>query len=99
MVALNSSKSCFAFALMGESHLPSAIWPKVVVISQAAYYFDGPQQSRPPDGSLATGTEVAVLEKAGSYWLVLSEHGDRGFVAADHLKEIDRGQDEPKSEQ
>ncbi|MGB6045781.1 MAG: hypothetical protein WBF93_21680 [Pirellulales bacterium] len=68
-----------------------------VVTDKAAYYFDGPQQARPPDGKLAAGTEVAVINKAGSYWLVLSEHGDRVFVAADHLKEIDRAADDEDS--
>lgn len=60
-----------------------------IVKVEAEYYFNGPQQARPADGTFASGTVVAVMDKAGSYWVVLSENGVKAFVSADALKEID----------
>ncbi len=63
------------------------------------YYSDGPQQGRPADGEFSPGTKFAVERQAGSYWLVLSDDGTRGYVAADALQKISTGatteQEEP----
>ena len=50
------------------------------------YYIDGPQQSRPPDGTLKAGTKVMVIEDAGSYCRVRSEDGIVAFIAADAIQ-------------
>ena len=50
------------------------------------YYRDGPQQSRPPDGTLKAGTKVMVIEDAGSYCRIRSENGIVAFIAADAIR-------------
>ncbi len=65
-----------------------------VVTSETPYYLDGPQQGRPPDGTLATGTKVKLLEEAGSYVRVETETGVTAFVAADAIQSIARGKDD-----
>lgn len=60
-----------------------------VVQVATEYYLNGPQQARPADGTLASGTLVAVVEDAGSYVVVLTEDGIRAFVSTASLKEID----------
>ncbi len=52
------------------------------------YYLGGPQQARPPEGTMKAGTKVEVVEEAGSYCRVKSEDGVVGFVAADSLKAV-----------
>jgi hypothetical protein len=34
-----------------------------VLIKDAMYYRDGPQQARPPDGTLATGTLIELIRE------------------------------------
>jgi hypothetical protein len=55
------------------------------VIGETPFYLDGPQQARPPDGVLAAGTAVTLVEAAGSYALVLLPDGRRAYVAAGSL--------------
>ncbi|REJ96476.1 MAG: hypothetical protein DWQ35_04585 [Planctomycetota bacterium] len=52
------------------------------------YYVGGPQQGRPADGIIEAGTEVSLIETAGSYALVLTEDGVRGYVAIDALVKL-----------
>ncbi len=56
-----------------------------VVTTDTPYYESGPQQSRPPEGTLRAGTRVRILEEAGSYTRVETEDGIRGYVASDAL--------------
>ncbi|MCG6157480.1 serpin family protein [Rubinisphaera margarita] len=58
-----------------------------VLIADAEYYKDGPQQSRPADGTIPAGERVEILENAGSYVLVLSDSGIEGYVSAEALSE------------
>jgi NitT/TauT family transport system substrate-binding protein len=51
-----------------------------------AYYLTGPQQGRPPEGTLKAGSKVKLLESAGSYARVTTEDGTTAWVAADALK-------------
>lgn len=50
------------------------------------YYATGPQQGRPPDGQMAAGTKVRLVEAAGSYSLVEAATGKKGYVASDALQ-------------
>ena len=59
-----------------------------VVTTQAAYYLEGPQQSRPPDGTFKTGTKVRQVLSAGSYSLVLDENNVKAYVSKGALKRI-----------
>ena len=52
----------------------------------AEYYTDGPQQARPPDGTMKAGTKVTVVEEAGSYCRVKSENGIQGYVTVKSLE-------------
>ena len=60
-----------------------------VLAADTEYYLDGPQQSRPPDGTLKAGTKVMVMEDAGSYCRVRSEDGIVAFIAADAISSPD----------
>lgn len=67
-----------------ESHgLPAG--PTHVVLRETEYYLSGPQQARPPDGTLAAGTRVTLLRDAGSYCLVRTDQGLEAYVATDVL--------------
>lgn len=57
-----------------------------IVASEADYYTSGPQQGRPPDGRFPAGTEVTIVEDAGSYLLVRSGEGVEAYVAADAVE-------------
>ncbi len=59
------------------------------------YYIDGPQQSRPPDGTLKAGTKVMVIEDAGSYCRVRSEDGIVAFIATDAIPSSDEEGPQP----
>jgi NitT/TauT family transport system substrate-binding protein len=50
------------------------------------YYLTGPQQGRPPEGTLKAGSKVKLLESAGSHARVTTEEGTTAWVAADALK-------------
>ena len=54
-----------------------------VITTDTAYYTTGPQQARPPDGTLEAGTKVRVIEDAGSYCRVETEDEVIGFVVVD----------------
>ena len=53
------------------------------------YYKGGPQQGSPPDGLIATGTKVKLIEGAGSYSLIEAETGENGYVSSGSLKPIE----------
>ena len=57
-----------------------------VLSADTEFYIDGPQQSRPPDGTLKAGDKVIVIEEAGSCCRVQSEDGILVFIAADALE-------------
>jgi hypothetical protein len=59
-----------------------------IIATDTEYYTDGPQQSRPPDGTMKAGTKVKVVEEAGSYCRVEAEDGIVGFVAVDVVKVV-----------
>jgi hypothetical protein len=56
------------------------------ITADTEYYRDGPQQSRPADGTLAAGTAVRLVSESGSYSLVETPDGRRGYVASDSLQ-------------
>ena len=53
-----------------------------VLTSDTPYYSDGPQQARPPDGTLAAGTSVAVIKNQGSYTVIQTADGVVGYVSS-----------------
>ncbi len=53
------------------------------------YYRTSPAQARPPDGTFKAGMKVALIENAGSYSRVVSEHGIAAYVATDALGPIE----------
>ena len=59
-----------------------------VISVETEYYTTGPQQGRPPDGKFSAGTNVNVIEEAGSYTLVRSKNGVEAFVASDALTQM-----------
>jgi len=61
-----------------------------VITVETEYYVTGPQQGRPPEGSFPAGTNVNVVEEAGSYVLVKSEGGVSGYVAADAVSQQEK---------
>jgi hypothetical protein len=52
-----------------------------VITSSTAYYTDGPQQGRPPDGTLPEGTQIRVISDAGSYSVVQTADGIHAYVS------------------
>ncbi|MBI1983303.1 MAG: hypothetical protein HYS61_03800 [Acidobacteria bacterium] len=60
--------------------------PTHVVLCDAEYYLTGPQQARPPDGTLAAGSKVTLRRDAGSYCLVRTEQNVEAYAATDALK-------------
>lgn len=60
-----------------------------VVAREAEYYVNGPQQGRPPDGTLPEGTRVNVVRDSGSYLVVRSEEGVEAYVAANAVEPLD----------
>jgi hypothetical protein len=58
------------------------------VAHETPFYLDGPQQARPPDGTLAAGSRVTLVSAAGSYAQVVMPDGRRAYVAADSLKPL-----------
>jgi hypothetical protein len=63
-----------------------------IIANDAQYYLGGPQQARPPDGTLKAGVKVELVEDAGSYCRVRSEDGVEAYVATDSLKPVRAGQ-------
>jgi len=68
--------------LLAPGHAPAAetSFPDVIT-SSTAYYTDGPQQGRPPDGTLAEGTRIRVIADAGSYSVVQTADGIHAYVS------------------
>jgi hypothetical protein len=60
-----------------------------VVAVDTEYYLTGPQQARPPDGTLPAGTKVTLLEEAGSYCRVRSEGGIEAYVSTNSLQPLE----------
>ena len=56
----------------------------------SAYYLDGPQQARPPEGKFKSGTRVRLIRNAGSYSVVQSETGITAHVSTAALKTINK---------
>ena len=56
-----------------------------VLTSDTPYYTQGPQQARPPNGTLTAGTLVAVIEDQGSYTVIQTKEGVVGHVASGAL--------------
>lgn len=52
-----------------------------VMKTTTEYYAGGPQQARPADGELQAGTKINVIEDSGSYTLVETEAGVKGYVS------------------
>ena len=69
-----------------ETHESSVSEFSHVIVAETEYYTTGPQQGRPPDGKFPAGTNVSIVEEAGSYVLVRSESGVEAYVAADAVK-------------
>ena len=64
-------------------------YPFVVAFPETVYYLTGPQQARPPDGSFAKGTKVALVLNAGSYSLVTSQSGITAYVLSGSLQLVE----------
>lgn len=60
-----------------------------VVTYDTHYYMSGPQQARPPEGMFKTGTQVELVQDAGSYSLVRSQDGITAYVSTDALKALE----------
>ena len=69
---------------------PEAVQPTHVISVATEYYTTGPQQGRPPDGTLPEGTKVTILEAAGSYSRIRTADGIEAYVATDALKPLDK---------
>jgi hypothetical protein len=63
--------------------------PTHVILHDAEYYLTGPQQARPPDGTLPAGSKVTLLQNAGSYCLVRTEQNVEAYVVTDALKPLE----------
>lgn len=59
-----------------------------VVVADTPYYTAGPQQARPPDGTLKAQTKVRVLRDAGSYCQIESETGVTAYVSTGALTKL-----------
>jgi len=60
-----------------------------VITADTVYYTTGPQQARPPDGTLKAGTKVRVVRDAGSYCRVETEDGVVGYVGTDEVTGVE----------
>lgn len=57
-----------------------------MIIADTAYYVGGPQQSRPPEGTLPEGTLVNIIQEAGSYTLIASDSHVTAYVATSAIQ-------------
>lgn len=55
---------------------------------ETPYYELGPQQGRPADGVLSSGTKIKLIESAGSYALIVTESGITGYVSVNDIKPV-----------
>lgn len=66
------------------------------VVKDTSYYIDGPQQMRPPDGTLRAGTRVTPIQKAGSYVQVRFQGPEspiEAYVASEDIRPVrDQGE-------
>jgi serpin B len=60
-----------------------------LVLRDSPFYTSGPQQSRPPDGTLLAGQLVERAQDAGSYLVVRTEDGTEAHVSAGSLKKLE----------
>lgn len=51
-------------------------------------YVDGPQQGRPPDGTVRAGKLVHRIATAGSYTHIQLQNNQRGWIASDALEPL-----------
>lgn len=50
------------------------------ILKDISYFKIGPQQASPPDGTFASGTKVTIVTQSGSYALVQTDEGIKGYV-------------------
>jgi serpin B len=62
--------------------------PTHLIAADTEYYTTGPQQGRPPDGMVKTGTRVQFVKAGGSYSQVKTDTGLVAFVAANALTKV-----------
>lgn len=77
-----------AFAVEPPIRSNEPFVPTHVIAAETAYYTTGPQQGRPPDGKLKTGTRLRVVKLAGSYVQVKTDTDLVAFVIADSLVKV-----------
>jgi len=77
-----------AFGAEPPTRSNQAFVPTHVMTAETAYYTTGPQQGRPPEGKLQTGTRVQVLKADGSYSQVKTDAGVVAFVSTDSLTKV-----------
>ncbi len=68
------------------SDRPAETFPYTIA-QEVEYYTTGPQQGRPPDGTLAAGTKVNVLRRTGGYSLVRWAGGIEGYVLTEAIQD------------
>ncbi len=57
--------------------------------SDAEWYLASPAQAMPPNGTISAGTKANVVQDAGSYTLIETETGIKGYVSTGSLKKLD----------
>lgn len=62
--------------------------PSHVLIRDEAWYAEGPQQARPPDGVLQAGTRVRLVAHNGSYSVVETVTGQTAHLASGALRAL-----------
>ena len=67
---------------------PGQVFTHLVAID-TVYYLSGPQQARPPEGTLSAGTKVTLLKEAGSYCRIRSEGGIEAYVSTESLQPLE----------
>ena len=60
---------------------------RYVISEEVEYYTTGPQQGRPPDGTLPQGTKVDVRRRTGGYSLIKSADGVEGYVLSEAIQD------------
>jgi hypothetical protein len=89
-----AAEGCF-IELGGDASAPAsapATTPSTgfthVLARDEPYYLTGPQQGRPPEGTLKAGTRVKLVESAGTYSRVAAEDGTAAWVSSESLKSL-----------
>jgi hypothetical protein len=65
-----------------------------LVATDTEYYLSGPQQARPPVGTLPAGTKVTLLEEAGSNCRIQTEDGIEAYVSTNSLQPLEHEKQE-----